>query len=246
MNIRGGLDLLIVGYAGSYGTDRLLTEKSEEIRKRFGRAYLTEGIMELMAIPGLRFTGRGVSAEHLYISASSGEPLALWEGDIRARLNAGEIELGDCGDLIPDIYKNYGLIRCRAVGEGGVLSALWELLSEDSLDEQGRKTGRTVGCRFRYDSIPLLSITLELCELFSLNPYRLYSENCYLLVCEQGARLRRAFNERGISCEILGETSEDSRRLRVDGKEPGFLERAQEDELWKVLKREQEPVPTAD
>lgn len=233
--LSGELELLLVGYAGTRGTERILSEKKEELRARFGRAYLTEELLGMRELPRLSFTEQGLSARHILLFTESGKPVPEGEPDLEAKRNAGEIVFGDSEDLLPDLCCRYGVRKWRCVGAGGVLAALWDFLEEESRDEEGRRIGKPLGCEFRCDRIPLRSITLELCELFGLNPYRLFSENCYLLAAERGYALCEALRACGICCALFGRTGTEPQRIRVDGRERSFLEKSHEDELRKLF-----------
>lgn len=232
--LRAGLDLLLVGYAGTAGTEQILSERPEEIRKRFGKSYLREEIVNLMTLPRIRFQKNGLSLSHLYLFSEGGKPVPEGESDLQAKKNAGEIYLGDAENAIPGLYEKYGIYKIKEVEKGGALAALWDFLEEESVSSEGKKLSKPLGCEFRYERIALRSITLELCELFDLNPYRLLSENCYLLAAERGYALKEALSSVGIHSEILGETVEGRARVRVDGKERSFLQKSHKDELEKL------------
>ncbi len=109
-------------------------------------------------------------------------------------------------------------------GEGGVLAALWNLSGIFN-------RGVDVDLRL----LPMRQVTVEVCELFELNPYRLYSGNCILLAAEGGVSLVRRLRREGIPAEVVGcVTKGIARQIRHGGEEAGFLERPQPDELFKL------------
>lgn len=108
------------------------------------------------------------------------------------------------------------------VEEGGVLAALWNLSGIYN-------TGIDVDIRL----IPIRQITVEICELYGLNPYRLYSKECAIMATDQGSRLVRIMRAEGIDSVVIGAVTGDaSRRMRHGGESAGYLERPQPDELF--------------
>ena len=110
-------------------------------------------------------------------------------------------------------------------GEGGVLAALWNLSGIFN-----------VGIDADLRCMPVRQVTVEVCELFELNPYRLYSGNCAVLVSDRGGQLVRRLREEGIPAGVIGSVAEGSARQIRHGQEgAGFLERPRPDELTKII-----------
>ncbi len=92
--------------------------------------------------------------------------------------------LRQCGRLsdllIPDPEAfPLDLVTCRCLpGEGGILSALWRMGEASD-----------VGFQADLRRIPIRQETVEICEVFELNPYRLYSEGTLLLAGKNGGAL---------------------------------------------------------
>ena len=110
-------------------------------------------------------------------------------------------------------------------GEGGVLAALWNLsgIFNAGIDADLR-------------CMPVRQVTVEVCELFELNPYRLYSGTCAVLVSDRGGQLVRRLREEGIPAGFIGSVAEGSARQIRHGQEgAGFLERPRPDELTKII-----------
>lgn len=120
--------------------------------------------------------------------------------------------------------ENRPVTAYEFAGEGGVLAALWNLSGVFN-------AGIDVDLRL----FPLKQITVEICELFELNPYRLYSGNCLFLVTDGGGRLVRRLRGEGIPAEVVGYVTEGTaRQIRHGEGDGGFLERPQPDELLKL------------
>ena len=110
-------------------------------------------------------------------------------------------------------------------GEGGVLTALWDLSGS-------YQAGVTADLK----QIPMRQLTVEVCERYDLNPYRLFSANCVLAASDHGGQLKRLLEDAGIPGEIIGWTQAgDTRRICHGGEEAGYLERPQPDELGRLM-----------
>lgn len=109
-------------------------------------------------------------------------------------------------------------------GEGGIFAALWNLSGIYG-----------AGIEIDLRLLPMKQITVEVCELFEVNPYRLYSGNSLLLTTEAGGKLVRRLKREGIPAEVVGRvTGGIARRIRHGEDSYGYLERPQPDELAKL------------
>ena len=117
-----------------------------------------------------------------------------------------------------------GLISyIEAADEGGVMAALWRVL------DKAKK-----GCEYSQRKIPVLQQTVEICELYGINPYRLSSKGCFVCLCnnerELSAYLEMSGCE-GLVSTYIGRTDSTKARKRTDGEETAFLRRPEPDEV---------------
>lgn len=140
----------------------------------------------------------------------SGETLLRGTDSLQTRIEKG------CGD--GEITAYYSM------GEGGVLSALWKMA-------QVSGTGLSVDLR----KIPIRQETVEICEYFDMNPYRLFSQGAVLLGAKNGRTLTEKLTRRGMIAEVIGEVREGNACLLRSGENVRYLERPGKDELWKVM-----------
>ena len=114
---------------------------------------------------------------------------------------------------------------CRFVpaGEGGILAALYRAAKD-------RKCGLRIALRM----IPVRQDTIELCELYGLNPYRLFSR-CAVYFCGNGERLAEQLREKGIPAARIGRLTRGLDKVITDKTETEYLNRPEPDELLKVL-----------
>ncbi len=109
-------------------------------------------------------------------------------------------------------------------GEGGILAALWNLSGIFN-------AGIEVDLRL----FPIRQVTVEVCELFELNPYRLYCQNCAVFTAFGGSMLVKELRAQGIPAAMIGSVvSGDARHISHGAESAGFLERPQPDEIYKI------------
>jgi hydrogenase maturation factor len=118
-----------------------------------------------------------------------------------------------------------GVAAMHDISEGGVFGALWEL---------GQCAG--VGLDIDLKKIPIRQETVEICEFFDLNPYKLISGGSLLMAADDGNALVRAIEEAGGRATIIGKATGGNDRVLRNGEEFRFLETTQTDELWKLEK----------
>lgn len=200
--LHAGQDLVVAGYVGLAGTQILLKACKEQLRQWFSAEYLA------MAASGEGFT----------------ESFAAADGIASAGVASDEKGKVPCG---LEFWSAWGATECEAVGEGGILTAIWNLSG-----------AYETGLEFSLRRIPIRQETIEVCERLELNPYRLYSEHCYLLTADNGSQLVDALAEKGIFARVIGKINAGvAREMIVDGGR-GFLERPQKDELYKIVPKE--------
>lgn len=268
-DITPGQDLVMIGEVGTYALRVLLDQRMTDIRKRFGTAYLAEEVAKLESLERSLRNAASASWQASSTAALSAEARPSQEGlDARACRPEGAPS-GSCDpleQLLPGYQKMYGVTKCWPVAKGGVLKALWDFCASEGIDpETGKKRGDGVGCEFRYDRIPIRQFTMEVCELFDLFPYRLWSEDCWLLAADRGSQLVEDFlkvqaglaksdadaifeqgdragfdaahrrTEEPVKAAVFGRFTKGKKRLRVDGVETAYLTREDYEELERFL-----------
>ncbi|MCI8453435.1 MAG: hypothetical protein HFE84_02290 [Lachnospiraceae bacterium] len=125
--------------------------------------------------------------------------------------------------LTPNLLMEYKATEWEIVSEGGVFAALWRL------------SGAYMrGLSVSLTAIPVHQELLEVCELFDLNPYRLASGECLLLVADNGGALAAALKERGLPAAVIGVAEKGIARKIWNSGRLGYLERPQPDEIYKI------------
>ena len=118
-----------------------------------------------------------------------------------------------------------GISAMHDVSEGGIFGALWEMAECAG-----------VGLEIDLKRIPIRQETVEICEFFDINPYKLMSGGCMLMAAENGTSVVRALESEGISAVIIGKATDGNDRVLLQGNERRFLETTQTDEIHKVLR----------
>ena len=107
--------------------------------------------------------------------------------------------------------------------EGGIFAALWELAEASG-----------IGLEIDQKAIPIRQETIELCEVFDLNPYMLISSGSMLIGTEHGNLLVEKLEQAGIHGVVIGYTTEGNDRIVVNGDEQRYLEPPKTDELFRI------------
>lgn len=210
--MRPGQDLVVAGYAGLAGARRIAAEWTAELSRWFSPAYIRK--LQNDCSGAVKYAG----AENL---PGSGEMCADAE-DL-----PGSIEM--CAGIRerpaacrPD-WEALGATEWEEAGEGGIYTALWNLSGAYG-------TGFSVDLR----KVPVKQGTIEVCERFGLNPYRLLSDGCVVLVSDNGGGLVRCLEAEGTAAAVVGEVRAGIAREITYGEVRGFMERPREDEFRRL------------
>lgn len=117
-----------------------------------------------------------------------------------------------------------GATALYACGEGGILSALWKMAEASQ-----------VGLNADFAKIPVRQETIEICESFDLNPYRLLSGGAILIGIPAGETLVQEYRRMGLEAAVIGQTNSGNDRLLYSGESARYLERPMDDELKKTF-----------
>ena len=92
-----------------------------------------------------------------------------------------------------DIIKSSKAEHVFEPGAYGIFGCFWDMAA-------------MLGCGFEVDGrrLPFRQETIELCEALSLDPCRVDSRGCVLMVCHNGYSLREYLKDNNISAAITG------------------------------------------
>lgn len=117
-----------------------------------------------------------------------------------------------------------GVGAMHDVTEGGIFGALWEMAEASG-----------IGLEIDLHKIPIRQETVEICELFHINPYELISSGCMLMAAADGNQLVRDLEKEKIPAVIIGKAVDSNDRVLLTGEERRFLEPPRTDELYKIV-----------
>ncbi|MFR8164972.1 MAG: AIR synthase [Enterocloster sp.] len=123
---------------------------------------------------------------------------------------------------LPQNFEDPGVTEWEYV-RGRHSAALWNI---SGAYEQG--------ISFSLLKIPVSQEIIEVCELFDLNPYRLRSGHCMLMVSDHGWDLAERLREMGAEAAVIGKVERGIARKMTGLGSTGFLERPQPDEVLKL------------
>ncbi|MDD7403291.1 MAG: AIR synthase family protein [Butyribacter sp.] len=121
------------------------------------------------------------------------------------------------------VAKRVGVSAMHDVTEGGIFGALWEIGA-------AADTGITADLM----KIPIRQETIEVCEVFDINPYQMMSSGSLLIGCRQGNLLVEELNQAGIPAVVIGRATETNDRIVRNGEDIRFLGPAGSDEIYKI------------
>jgi len=124
------------------------------------------------------------------------------------------------------LASSIGVNSMHDVTEGGIFGAIWELAEVSGL-----------GIEVYEDNISIRNETLEICQLFSINPMRLISSGVMVMTIPQDMKnlLIEAFNKECIDIREIGKIIEKE-RIVLKGEKTINLDPPGVDELYKAFK----------
>jgi Hydrogenase maturation factor len=100
------------------------------------------------------------------------------------------------------------------IASGGIFTALWDITANFD-----------IGIRVELLDIPIRQETVELSELFEINPYYMDSQDAYILITDNGYSTVKTLLNRGIEAIQVGKVEYGKKRIIVTSGGIGFLER---------------------
>ncbi len=144
----------------------------------------------------------------------------------------GSKAVGEAKSLIDNISvvkeglscAEFGVNAMHDVTEGGVLGALWEICRASDK-----------GALVFKDKIPIKKETIDICNYYKINPYRLISSGCMMVAVKNGEELVSHLKSQGICSFIIGKFTGEKELFFIENNEKQLIEPPQSDELYKVL-----------
>lgn len=122
------------------------------------------------------------------------------------------------------IAYEYGVSAMTDVSAGGIFAALWEMAEASG-----------VGFDIDLMAIPVRQETIEICEVYGINPYQLISGGALLLTCDDGEKLVELLEEADLPAVVIGSANASSDRLIHNGEEVRFMDMPMADEILRIF-----------
>lgn len=188
---------------------------------------------ELFATSGLRPGDELVITKWIGLEGSA--ILAAERGDVLRKelpesIVREALRFSELMNVMPEseIAREVGISAMHDVTEGGIFGALWEM-----------GVASDVGFEVDIRKIPIRQETIEICEVFDINPYMLMSSGSMLIGTSKGNLLVDMLESAGIHAAVIGYVIEGADRIVRGGEdEKRYLEPPGTDELYKALKQE--------
>lgn len=135
-------------------------------------------------------------------------------------VKADELFTGDTAKKAAELGASY----IHNLSCGGVYNGLWELA-------QYCKMGLTADLK----KIPVRQETIELCELFELNPYQMASNGSLLITAPAECRMAEKLKEYGTAAQVIGILTASNDRIIRNDDEQRFLEEPKSDEILRLF-----------
>lgn len=117
----------------------------------------------------------------------------------------------------------YGVRIMHDLSRGGIYGGLWEL---------SEKTG--LGVIAELDRILVRQETIEMCENYGLNPYKMLSNGAVLMVTKDGEGLKEYLNENHVKSHIIGKLKNNNDKALIKNDEKRYIEAPRGDEIYRV------------
>ena len=161
-----------------------------------------------------------------WAAMSGGARLAdKYSDDLRERYPQFIIEdasaLEQFYNILPEaaVAVSSGAICMNDCSDGGVFAALWQLA-----DKNG------VGLEVNLKDIPIRQESIEVCEFFDINPYKLRSDGALFIVTKEPEEMLEALHGKEIPATVIGKITDGIDRVIISGEERRFLEEPRQDE----------------
>ena len=223
-----------------------MADATEDLCRKFnlqalgGHTQITEAVNK----PVVTVTAFGKVSEEKILTSKGAKPgqdivvtkwiglggtaiLAKERADIIAKkykqelINAA-ITQGKLISVLPEaaLAAEKGASAMHDLSQGGIYNGLWEMAESSRL-------GLTVDLR----KIPVKQETIEICEIFDINPYRLLSTGSLLIACDDGLDMVRALKDAGIEAVVIGRFTDSNDRIIIKDDETTYLDSPKQEEL---------------
>ena len=209
--LKPGDELVVACPVALKGTSVIAKSKKDKLAERFSAGFI-QNCISLWDSYG---------AQREVESQTAANEQSDTHSDTQAGAQAGQSEKHS---VVWKIAEEAGASALYAMGEGGFLSALWKMAEASE-----------VGLEVDFRKVLIRQETIEVCEIFDLNPYKLQAEGSVLIGIRGGEALVQRLRNEGFMAEIIGQTNSGNDRLLYSGGSSRYLERPAADEIYRIL-----------
>ena len=209
--LKPGDELVVACPVALKGTSVIAKSKKDKLAERFSAGFIQNCI----------FLWDSYGAQREVESQTAANEQSDTHSDTQAGAQAGQSEKHS---VVWKIAEEAGASALYAMGEGGFLSALWKMAEASE-----------VGLEVDFRKVLIRQETIEVCEIFDLNPYKLQAEGSVLIGIRGGEALVQRLRNEGFMAEIIGQTNSGNDRLLYSGGSARYLERPAADEIYRIL-----------
>ena len=209
--LKPGDELVVACPVALKGTSVIAKSKKDKLAERFSAGFIQNCI----------FLWDSYGAQREVESQTAANEQSDTHSDTQAGAQAGQSEKHS---VVWKIAEEAGASALYAMGEGGFLSALWKMAEASE-----------VGLEVDFRKVLIRQETIEVCEIFDLNPYKLQAEGSVLIGIRGGEALVQKLRNAGFMAEIIGQTNSGNDRLLYSGGSARYLERPAADEIYRIL-----------
>ena len=209
--LKPGDELVVACPVALKGTSVIAKSKKDKLAERFSAGFIQNCI----------FLWDSYGAQREVESQTAVNEQSDTHSDTQAGAQAGQSEKHS---VVWKIAEEAGASALYAMGEGGFLSALWKMAEASE-----------VGLEVDFRKVLIRQETIEVCEIFDLNPYKLQAEGSVLIGIRGGEALVQRLRNECFMAEIIGQTNSGNDRLLYSGGSARYLERPAADEIYRIL-----------
>lgn len=126
--------------------------------------------------------------------------------------------------LYPDFEKIHSAKAIIPVAEGGMYKAIFDIWSKYQK-----------GFEIDYSAVPVSQISVEICEMYDLDPWRVFSGGCCLMIADNAKRVKSELEAQGFTAKTVGYVRDDKDKLICHRETVSRADRPKRDELLGVL-----------
>jgi|GEM_PF-4556426 len=150
------------------------------------------------------------------------------EGELGGHFPAWLLEeaahLGEGALVYPDIEKLTAAKSVINVAEGGMYRAIFDIWTKYQL-----------GFEIEYSDVPVSQVSIEICEYYDMDPWRLFAGGCILIIADNARRVKLELEEQGFEAVTVGYLRRDKEKLIRHREVVSRADRPKRDEILDVL-----------